>query len=279
MERVLLIDDDKELCALLTEYLAPEGLAVEPCHTGGQGLARALSGDYDAALLDVALPDTSGFDVLGTIRSRSALPVLMLTGRGDDVDRIVGLEMGADDYVPKPFVPRELLARLRAVLRRTRVHGMGGMGGMGGTAGTAAGAAGPGFIGGVGPYRKRNLTFGGITVDRSARTALRDGAPLPLTPVEYAILVLLLEAEGGTVAREDISRGVLGRDILPFDRSIDVHVSNLRKKLGPCDDGQPRVGTVRGVGYYFRVSPTESTFGGQDAEEPRLGAGHENVAR
>ncbi len=149
MDRVLLIDDDKELCALLTEYLAPEGLAVEPCHTGGQGLARALSGDYDAALLDVALPDTSGFDVLGTIRSRSALPVLMLTGRGDDVDRIVGLEMGADDYVPKPFVPRELLARLRAVLRRTRTHG------------TAAGAAGlGGAVGGVGPYRKRNLSFG-----------------------------------------------------------------------------------------------------------------------
>ena len=274
MDRVLLIDDDKELCALLTEYLAPEGLAVEPCHTGGQGLARALSGDYDAALLDVALPDASGFDVLGTIRSRSALPVLMLTGRGDDVDRIVGLEMGADDYVPKPFVPRELLARLRAVLRRTRVHGMGGMGS------TATGAAmgGPGCIGGVGPYRKRNLSFGGITVDRSARAALRDGIPLPLTPVEYAILVLLLEAEGGTVAREDISRGVLGREILPFDRSIDVHVSNLRKKLGPCDDGQPRVGTVRGAGYYFRISPTESTFGGQDAAEPRLGAGHENVA-
>ena len=267
MDRVLLIDDDKELCALLTEYLAPEGLAVEPCHTGGQGLARALSGDYDAALLDVALPDTSGFDVLGTIRSRSALPVLMLTGRGDDVDRIVGLEMGADDYVPKPFVPRELLARLRAVLRRTRTHG------------TAAGAAGlGGGVGGVGPYRKRNLSFGGITVDRSARTALRDGAPLPLTPVEYAILVLLLEAEGGTVAREDISRGVLGREILPFDRSIDVHVSNLRKKLGPCDDGQPRVGTVRGMGYYFRVSPTESTFGGQDDAQPRFGTGHENVA-
>lgn len=274
MDRVLLIDDDKELCALLTEYLAPEGLAVEPCHTGGQGLARALSGDYDAALLDVALPDASGFDVLGTIRSRSALPVLMLTGRGDDVDRIVGLEMGADDYVPKPFVPRELLARLRAVLRRTRVQGMGGMVG----AGPSAATGGVGCIGGVGPYRKRNLSFGGITVDRSARTALRDGAPLPLTPVEYAILVLLLEAEGATVAREDISRGVLGREILPFDRSIDVHVSNLRKKLGPCDDGQPRVGTVRGAGYYFRVSPTESTFGGQDAVEPRLGTGHENVA-
>lgn len=274
MDRVLLIDDDKELCALLTEYLAPEGLAVEPCHTGGQGLARALSGDYDAALLDVALPDASGFDVLGTIRSRSALPVLMLTGRGDDVDRIVGLEMGADDYVPKPFVPRELLARLRAVLRRTRVQGMSGMAAAG--ANTAVG--GVGCIGGVGPYRKRNLSFGGITVDRSARTALRNGAPLPLTPVEYAILVLLLEAEGATVAREDISRGVLGREILPFDRSIDVHVSNLRKKLGPCDDGQPRVGTVRGSGYYFRVSPTESTFGGQDAAEPLLGTGHENVA-
>ncbi|WP_035066957.1 response regulator transcription factor [Nitratidesulfovibrio termitidis] len=277
MDRVLLIDDDKELCALLTEYLAPEGLAVEPCHTGGQGLARALSGDYDAALLDVALPDASGFDVLGTIRSRSALPVLMLTGRGDDVDRIVGLEMGADDYVPKPFVPRELLARLRAVLRRTRLHGMGGVAGSASTGGSG-GVGGPGYVGGVGPYRKRNLSFGGITVDRSARTALREGAPLPLTPVEYAILVLLLEAEGATVTREDISRGVLGREILPFDRSIDVHVSNLRKKLGPCDDGQPRVGTVRGTGYYFRVSPTESTFGGQDAAEPRLGTGHENVA-
>lgn len=235
MDRVLLIDDDTELCALLTEYLAPEGLQTEACHNGGDGLLRALSGDFDVALLDVTLPDMNGFDVLGSIRAQSSLPVIMLTGRADDVNRIVGLEMGADDYVPKPFVSRELLARVRSLLRRSRMNA-------------------------ASPYKRRSVTLGGILIDRSARIALRDGAPLPLTPVEFAILQMLVDAAGETVPRDDLSRTVLGRELLPFDRSLDVHVSNLRRKLGPTPDGLPRIVTVRSAGFFFRVPASTDSY-------------------
>jgi two-component system response regulator CpxR len=225
MDRVLIVDDDAELCDLLRRYLASEGLAVEAAHDGRRGAELALSGGYALVVLDVMLPGLGGFDVLRTIRSESAVPVVMLTARGDDVDRIVGLELGADDYLPKPFNPRELVARIRAVLRRTRS--------------TTA------------PPNGDVLAVGDVELDRGSREARRGAEQLSLTTAEFDLLDLLLRSAGRVVTRDEIAKAVLGREFTPFDRSIDMHVSNLRKKLGTYADGLERIKSVRSVGYLY----------------------------
>ena len=227
METILLIDDDRELGDLLREYLEPEGFLLERALDGPGGLEAASSGRHDLVLLDVMLPGRSGFDVLRDLRRRSSVPVLMLTARGEDVDRIVGLEMGADDYLPKPFNPRELLARIRAVLRR------------GGREGSES--------------REGLLRAEDLELDRGSRTVRREGVPVPLTTVEFDLLELLLQSAGQGVDRERLSQGALKRPHSPFDRSLDVHVSNLRRKLGPRRDGTDRIRTLRGEGYLYAL--------------------------
>ena len=229
MERVLVIDDDVGLCELVGEYLEPEGYTVEAIHNGERGIDRALSEEHDLVVLDVMLPGTNGFDVLRRIRARSRIPVLMLTARGDDVDRIVGLEIGADDYLPKPFNPRELVARIRAVLRRAQP----------GESAAAAAAA------------RETIKVGDIEMDSNTRNVRRGGEVVELTGVEYDLLEILLRNAGQIVKREDLVKEVLGRELSPFDRSIDMHVSNLRKKLGHQLNGLERIKTIRGVGYIY----------------------------
>ncbi|MBI5441020.1 MAG: response regulator transcription factor [Deltaproteobacteria bacterium] len=231
--RILLIDDDTELCDLLTEYLGREGFSVRALHDGPEGAKEALAGDYSLVVLDVMLPGANGFDVLRQIRAGSAVPVLMLTARGDDVDRIVGLELGADDYLPKPFNPRELVARIRAVQRRTETRGS-----------AAAPAKGPG-----------HLVVGDVELDAGARVVWRGGERVELTAVEFTILELLLREAGQVVDREGLAKKALGRELTPFDRSIDVHVSSVRKKLGREVGGLERIKTVRGVGYLYTLPP------------------------
>ena len=223
MGDILVIDDDVELCELLTEYFADEGLAVEAVHDGAKGLARAASGAHAIVILDVMLPGGNGFEVLRKLRESSSVPVLMLTARGQDVDRIVGLEMGADDYLAKPFHPRELIARVRAIGRRAR---------------------------GPAPTREA-LADGGVELDVEARTARVGGAVIALTSAELDLLETLLRSVGRVVSRDALCERVLGRRHSPFDRSIDVHVSNLRRKLGPDADGLERIKTVRGHGYLW----------------------------
>jgi two-component system response regulator CpxR len=227
--RILIIDDDVELCELLTEYLVPEGFQVDAVHSGTQGIERALSNNYALLVLDVMLPGTRGFDVLQQIRTKSRVPVIMLTARGDEVDRILGLEIGADDYMPKPFNPRELAARIHAVLRRTS------------TASAASEAT----------ASNEPLRLADIELDPRARSAKRDSREVDLTSVEFDLLNIFLRSAGTVLQREDLARQVLGRDLAPFDRSIDVHVSNLRKKLGPLPDGSDRIKAVRSVGYLY----------------------------
>ena len=231
MDRVLIVDDDVELCELVDEYLRPEGFEVEAVHNGEQGLQRALSRDHVLVVLDLMLPGMNGLDVLRKLRSESSIPVLILTARGDDVDRIVGLEIGADDYLPKPFNPRELLARIRAILRRVQTS----------AAGPAAG---------------EKIAVGDVELDPAARTVRRGGQPLELTSVEFALLEALMRAAGQVVTREQLAQGVLGRRFMPFDRSIDMHVSKIRRKLGDQPGGGERIKTIRGVGYIF-ARPTQ----------------------
>jgi two-component system, OmpR family, response regulator CpxR len=229
MERVLVIDDDVGLCELVAEYLGPEGYEVEAIHNGERGIDRALSNEHSLVVLDVMLPGMNGFDVLRRIRAESRVPVLMLTARGDDVDRIVGLEIGADDYLPKPFNPRELVARIRAVLRRTQP------------------AESPAAI-------RETLVVGDIEMDSNTRGVRCAGEPVELTGVEYDLLERLLRSAGQIAKREELVKEVLGRELSPFDRSIDMHVSNLRKKLGHQVNGIERIKTIRGVGYIYAAS-------------------------
>ncbi len=232
MYRILLIDDDREMCSMLTEYCLGEGMRVHARHEGQDGLDTALSEDWDLLLLDVCLPDKSGFELLAELRATSTLPILMLTGRGDVVDKVVGLEMGADDYLAKPFEPRELLARARALIRRNRLNQV------------------------LGRQESRTLIAGDLSLCTGTRTVSRQGQPLQLTGVEFNILQMLLEADGNLVSREDISTKVLNRTLAPFDRSIDVHISNLRRKLGPETDGCSRITTIRGAGYMYTAGGT-----------------------
>jgi len=220
MDRVLIVDDDVELCRLLAERLSTEGFRIEAVHDGPRGLERALSMEHDLVILDLMLPGMGGLDVLRRMRGQSPVPVLILTARGEDVDRILGLEIGADDYVPKPFNPRELIARIRAILRRTvRV-----------VSSTAT------------------LTVGDVRLDPAAREVWLKDVSVNLTSVEFTLLETLLLDAGRVLTREHLTETVLGRKLGPFDRVIDVHVSNLRKKLGPAQSGE-RIKAVRGSGY------------------------------
>lgn len=228
MDKILIIDDDEELCELVSEYLTVEGFSVECVNDGQSGLDRAVSGDYDMAILDVMLPKMNGFDVLRNLREQSKLPVIMLTARGDDMERIVGLEIGADDYLPKPFNPRELAARLRAILRRSVVVVEEGDG-------------------------TEKIDIDGIQLSPSSRMAVRDGEELNLTSVEFGLLHELLKDAGKIVKKEDLSENVLERKLSPYDRSLDMHISNLRKKLGNRPDGTERIKTIRSVGYIYTV--------------------------
>jgi len=225
MTRVLLIDDDVELTAMLQEYLEQEGFETAAVHDGEAGVAEALSGRHAIVVLDVMLPRLNGVDVLRRIRARSSVPVLMLTARGDDVDRVVGLELGADDYVPKPCTPRELVARLRAILRR------------------AEGAESPGQDG--------PLHAGPLMMWPEKRRAEWDGRTLDLTSTEFNLLLVLAQNAGRVVGKDELSEAGLGRPLARFDRSVDVHVSSLRQKLGKLSDGRSYIETVRGQGYQF----------------------------
>jgi DNA-binding response OmpR family regulator len=220
---VLLVDDDSELYQLLKEYLADEGFSLDACHDGVRGLERARGEEHALVILDLMLPELSGLDVLRELRAGSDVPVLVLTARGQDVDRIVGLELGADDYLPKPFNPRELLARMRAILRRP--------------ARTA---------------RSPMLRAADLVLDAASREVTLGGVRLDLTTTEFELLHALLRRPGQIVSREALCREVLGRAWRPFDRSLDVHVSNLRKKLGAVTD-EDRIKTVRNHGYLLVV--------------------------
>ena len=230
MDQILIIDDDVALCELVTEYLEPHGFQIRSVHRGDTGAEVALSGDFAIVVLDVMLPGLNGFEVLRRLRAESKVPVLMLTARGDDVDRIVGLEIGADDYLPKPFNPRELVARIRAILRRSQ---------------TAPASE---------HDQPAALTAGDIELDLGTRVVRRAGQVVELTAVEFDLLEKLLRAAGRIITREELSKDVLGRSTSPFDRSIDMHISNLRKKLGHQLGDVERIKTVRGVGYIYAAN-------------------------
>ena len=220
MTPLLIVDDDVELCSLLTERLEHEGFVLHAVHDGIEGLSQASSGNYRLVILDITLPHMGGVELLKCLRSRSSVPVLMLTARGDDIDRIIGLECGADDYLPKPFNPRELVARIKAVLRRLDERRTG----------------------------VNSFSAGDISIDTAVREAWADGRLLDLTTVEFALLEVLIRNAGQMLTREFLTEAALGRELGAFDRTIDVHISNLRKKL----DGQrdiERIKTIRGSGY------------------------------
>jgi two-component system, OmpR family, response regulator CpxR len=221
MTPLLIIDDDAELCALLTEFLAREGFSVVSEHDGAKGLELALAGNFALVVLDLMLPSIDGFALLKQLRAESRVPVLMLTARGEDVDRIVGLELGADDYLAKPFNPRELVARIRAILRRAQSPSKG------------------------------RLEINGVTIDPGARSVTCDGHEIEMTTLEFDILEVLMRAAGRVVSRDALMESMYNRKATPFDRSIDMHVSHLRKKL---ETGQTLIKTVRGVGYQFCLS-------------------------
>ena len=229
-ERILVIDDDVEFCKLVSRYLAQEGFAIESANAGASGAEQALSGNHSLVVLDVMMPGVNGFDVLRRIRAQSRIPVLMLTAKGDALDRVLGLEMGADDYLAKPFNPQELAARIRAILRRAKPDAPSGA----------------------------PITVGDVGIDARARVVRRAGEIVNLTTVEFDLLDALLRAAGQVVGREKLTRDVLGRDFSPFDRSIDTHVCNLRKKIGLLPDGTERIKGVRGIGYLYAVTSTDA---------------------
>jgi two-component system, OmpR family, response regulator CpxR len=226
--KILLVDDDAELCGLMREFLGREGFTVECVHEGHLGLEKALEDGVGLVVLDVMLPGMDGFEILRRLRQQSTVPVMMLTARGEDVDRIIGLELGADDYLPKPFNPRELAARIRAILRR---------------------------------YEKRpaadsgRLEAGGVTLDPGTRQVFSHGNPVELTTFEFDILEILMRSAGRVVSRDALMENFYSRQATPFDRSIDMHVSHLRRKLQRGDD---LIKTIRGVGYQFCATPEDA---------------------
>lgn len=228
MDHILIIDDDEELCDLVSEYLEKEGFAVRSVYDGAAGVEETKSGEYDLVVLDVMLPVKNGFAVLEEIRGNSGVPVVMLTARGEDRDRISGLEAGADDYLPKPFNPRELLARIRAILRR---------------ASAVALSSDP----------KAKLVADDLELTVSARKVTLGQKNVALTSVEFDVLAELLRNAGSVVPKTELSRNVMDRELSPFDRSLDMHISNLRKKLGSHPSGEPRIKTVRSVGYIYTL--------------------------
>ena len=230
---ILLIDDDAELCALLGEFLRREGFSVDFAHEGNAGLAHALADGIDLVVLDVMLPGIDGFEILRRLRHQSKVPVIMLTARGEDVDRIVGLELGADDYLPKPFNPRELGARIRAILRRYEQSR-------------------------EVPVASGRLEVNGVVLDPGTRQVLSAGKPVELTTFEFDILEMLMRSAGRVLSRDRLMENFYNRKATPYDRSIDMHISHLRKKL---EVGTTLIKTIRGVGYQFCRSP-------EDAREP-----------
>ena len=228
MNKILLIDDDHGLADLLAQLLELEGFKLTLAYDGQQGLDKAISESFDLILLDVMLPKMNGFDLLKQLRLKKQTPVLMLTARGDEIDRVVGLEIGADDYLPKPFNDRELVARVRAILRRSQI--------------TAS--------------EENHLPdeathYEDLTLDPRRQEAYCDDELLELTGSEFALLHELVEKTGEMVTKEALSLKVLGKKLMPFDRSLDMHLSNLRKKLPERKDQRPRVKTVRGKGYIW----------------------------
>lgn len=231
MTSILLIDDDIELTRLLEEYLQEEQLHLEAVHDGREGLEKALQGQYGVVVLDVMLPGMSGLEVLKQLRQKSQVPVLMLTARGSDLDRILGLELGADDYLAKPFNPRELLARIRAILRRTS---------------------------GAGAVASQALKIADIELHAESRSVTCAGRPVSLTGAEFDLLSAFLRQPGKIISREELTQAALARPMSPMDRSIDVHVSNLRRKLGAYEGQQERIKAIRGSGYVYLL-PGEQT--------------------
>jgi DNA-binding response OmpR family regulator len=228
MTRILIIDDDAELCALIARFLDSEGFEVDRAANARQGIGQALSGAYALIMLDVMMPDLNGFEALRQIRAHSRTPILMLTARGDTHDRVLGLEMGADDYLPKPYDPAELVARIRAILRRSKPL--------------------------PGSSDAAPLVIGDIELNPSSRVVTRNGNPVELTAVEFNLLAALMKGAGAVINREDLVRTVLAREFSPFDRSIDTHVCNLRRKIGRLRDGAERIKGIRGTGYLYAKS-------------------------
>ncbi len=222
---ILLADDDTELSGLLKEYFESEGFHVRLAPDGIVALEEARKPGLDLVVLDVMMPGMNGMDVLKELRRDSKLPVIMLTARGDDMDRILGLELGADDYVPKPCNPRELLARIRAVMRR-----------------------------GQAPVEHGAIVIDDLELNQGSRTLQKSGQPVELTSTEFSILFALLQSRGEVVSKRDLYMSALGREPVPHDRSVDMHVSNLRRKLGPDPRGDNRIETIRGIGYQYRVA-------------------------
>jgi two-component system response regulator CpxR len=222
---LLLADDDIELCALLKEYFESEGFDVRLAHDGLEALEELRKPGLDLVVLDVMMPEVNGLDVLKELRRDSRLPVIMLTARGDDMDRILGLELGADDYVPKPCNPRELLARIRAVMRRAH-----------------------------GPAEHGLIQVDDLELNQGNRTLRMAGEAVELTSTEFSILLTLLQHRGEVVSKRDLYMSALGREPVPHDRSVDMHVSNLRRKLGADPAGENRIETIRGIGYQYRVA-------------------------
>lgn len=227
MARLLIADDDQELCVLLTEYLSSEGFDVECVHDGERAVERVLAENYDLMVLDLMMPKMNGFDALREVRKTQGIPVLMLTARGDDVDRIVGLEMGADDYLPKPCNPRELVARIRAILRRVQSVEM-----------EAA-------------ARTVAIVIDDVELRPASRQVLAAGSSVELTSTEFSVLALLMRQAGEVVTKKQLTEKVLERKLSQYDRSMDMHVSNIRRKLGKTPSGDERIKTIRGVGYLY----------------------------
>ena len=226
--QILVIDDDAELCSLLSEFLKREGFTVACEHEGNRGLERALAGGADLVLLDVMLPGMDGFEILRRLRQQNKVPVMMLTARGEDVDRIVGLELGADDYLPKPFNPRELAARIRAILRRYEPRQ---------------------------PSTGGRVEVNGVALDPGTREVYAHGRRIELTTFEFDILEMLMRSAGRVLSRDALMENFYNRKATPFDRSIDMHISHLRKKL---EAGDTLIKTIRGVGYQFCRTPEDA---------------------
>ncbi|NKF52309.1 response regulator [Shewanella sp. WXL01] len=226
MNRILLVDDDLGLSELLTQLLELEGFELNQAYDGQQGLDMARQSQYDLILLDVMLPKLNGFEVLKELRKDTSTPVLMLTARGDEIDRVVGLEIGADDYLPKPFNDRELIARIKAILRRSQGSN-------------------------DNHTQQDNISFGDLVLDKNRQEVFCNEIPINLTGTEFSLLYQLVSNAGELMTKEILSELVLGKKLMPFDRSIDMHLSNVRKKIPERSDGRPRVKTLRGKGYIW----------------------------
>lgn len=222
---ILIIDDDKELTAMLGEFLKPDQIDLIARHTGEDGLAELAQSSFDLLILDIMLPGMSGIDVLKRVRQNNDVPIVMLTARGDDVDRILGLEFGADDYLSKPFNPRELLARIKAILRRSRPT----------------------------PDNRKRISVGSIRLDAAARSVTAGEQTVTLTGTEFELLRCLAETPSDVVSKDQLSQRALGRSNMPYDRSIDTHMSNLRRKLAEAGVSNPSIQSRRGIGYFLAV--------------------------